>query len=88
MGTAAAAMLSGAPFLAPAARAQPAPQHPNVLFIMTDDIGWEQVGLYHRGIGLGETPNIDRIGQEGAMRFARLVWARVSLGAPAPCAAV
>jgi hypothetical protein len=33
---------------------------PNILFIMGDDIGWMQVGVYHRGIGIGETPNIDR----------------------------
>jgi arylsulfatase A-like enzyme len=39
---------------------------PNILFIMGDDIGWMQVGLYHQGIGIGETPNIDRIGKEGA----------------------
>ena len=39
---------------------------PNILFIMADDIGWMQVGLYHEGIGIGETPNIDRIGREGA----------------------
>jgi hypothetical protein len=32
---------------------------PNILFIMGDDIGWIQVGVYHRGIGIGETPNID-----------------------------
>jgi len=40
---------------------------PNVLFIMGDDIGWMQVGVYHRGIGLGETPNIDRLAHEGGM---------------------
>jgi hypothetical protein len=34
---------------------------------MGDDIGWMQVGIYHRGLALGETPNIDRIGQEGAV---------------------
>src|SRR5215472_6781053 len=39
---------------------------PNILFIMGDDIGWMQVGVYHRGIGLGETPNIDRLAHEGA----------------------
>jgi arylsulfatase len=39
---------------------------PNILFIMGDDIGWMQVGLYHEGLAVGETPNIDRIGQEGA----------------------
>src|SRR5690242_18614217 len=49
------------------AQAQPAPQHPNILFIMADDIGLMQVGAYHRGIALGETPNIDRIGQEGGL---------------------
>jgi arylsulfatase A-like enzyme len=38
---------------------------PNILFIMGDDIGMMQVGLYHEGIALGETPNIDRIGKEG-----------------------
>jgi arylsulfatase A-like enzyme len=42
------------------------PQKPNILFIMGDDIGWMQPGIYHEGLGLGETPNIDRIGQEGA----------------------
>jgi len=40
---------------------------PNILFIMGDDIGWMQVGVYHRGIGLGETPNIDRLAHEGGM---------------------
>jgi arylsulfatase A-like enzyme len=41
-------------------------QKPNILFIMGDDIGWMQPGIYHEGLGLGETPNIDRIGREGA----------------------
>src|SRR6476469_3937418 len=41
-------------------------QKPNILFIMGDDIGWMQPGIYHEGLGLGETPNIDRIGHEGA----------------------
>ncbi len=40
---------------------------PNILFIMGDDIGWMQPGIYHRGVMVGETPNIDRIGHEGAM---------------------
>ena len=39
---------------------------PNILFIMGDDIGWMQVVSYQGGLGLGETPNIDRIGNEGA----------------------
>jgi hypothetical protein len=40
---------------------------PNILFIMGDDIGWMQVGAYHRGLALGETPNIDRLAREGGM---------------------
>jgi len=40
---------------------------PNILFIMGDDIGWMQPGIYHRGLMLGETPNIDRIGREGGL---------------------
>jgi len=39
---------------------------PNILFIMGDDIGIMNVGAYHRGLMVGETPNIDRIAQEGA----------------------
>jgi arylsulfatase len=42
-------------------------QRPNILFIMGDDIGWMQPSIYHRGLMVGETPNIDRIGHEGAM---------------------
>ena len=36
---------------------------PNILFIMGDDIGWMQPSIYHRGLMVGETPNIDRIGK-------------------------
>ena len=46
---------------------QPQGQKPNILFIMGDDIGWMQPGIYHRGLMVGETPNIDRIGNEGAI---------------------
>src|SRR5215813_480867 len=42
-------------------------QKPNILFIMGDDIGWMQTSIYHRGLMVGETPNIDRIGNEGAI---------------------
>jgi arylsulfatase A-like enzyme len=44
-----------------------APARPNILFIMGDDIGWMQPSIYHRGLMVGDTPNIDRIGREGAM---------------------
>src|SRR5512136_432550 len=42
-------------------------EKPNILFIMGDDIGFMQPSIYHRGLGVGETPNIDRIGNEGAI---------------------
>ena len=44
----------------------PAEKKPNILFIMGDDIGWMQPSIYHEGLAVGETPNIDRIGHEGA----------------------
>jgi arylsulfatase A-like enzyme len=46
----------------------PAPgRRPNILMIMGDDIGWFNPSIYHRGIMGYRTPNIDRIGNEGAM---------------------
>ncbi|HTJ58283.1 MAG TPA: arylsulfatase [Devosiaceae bacterium] len=57
----------GAGLASTAALAQPAaPTQPNILFIMGDDIGLMQPGIYHEGLMVGETPNIDRIGKEGA----------------------
>ncbi len=49
------------------AAAQAADKKPNILFIMGDDIGWMQPSIYHRGLMVGETPNIDRIGNEGGI---------------------
>jgi arylsulfatase A-like enzyme len=51
------------------AQAQPAPsgQRPNILFIMGDDIGWFNIGAYHRGIMAGRTPNLDKLASEGMM---------------------
>jgi len=40
---------------------------PNIIFIMGDDIGIMQPGIYHRGLMVGETPSIDRIGNEGGI---------------------
>ena len=54
------------PASTPAAAQQQPAQKPNILFIMGDDIGWMQPSIYHGGLMSGETPNIDRIGQEGA----------------------
>ena len=48
-------------------QAQPAAPKPNILFVMTDDVGFMAPRIYHQGLMVGETPNIDRIGQEGLM---------------------
>jgi arylsulfatase A-like enzyme len=44
-----------------------ATEQPNVLLIMADDVGWFDVGAYHRGIMGTRTPNIDRVAAEGAL---------------------
>src|SRR5262249_23593114 len=52
------------------AQQQPAPtsgRKPNILFIMGDDIGWYNVSAYNMGLMGYRTPNIDRIGREGAV---------------------
>ena len=40
---------------------------PNILVIMSDDIGVWNISAYHRGMMGGRTPNIDRIASEGAL---------------------
>ncbi|MCE4564548.1 sulfatase [Maribellus sp. CM-23] len=40
-------------------------QKPNILFIMSDDHAYQAISAY--GFGLNETPNIDRIAEEGAI---------------------
>jgi arylsulfatase A-like enzyme len=50
-----------------AAPTQAADKKPNILFIMGDDIGIMQPSCYHRGLMVGETPNIDRIANEGGI---------------------
>src|SRR5271169_1198669 len=44
------------------------PQKPNIVFIMGDDIGWSNIGVYNQGIMAGKTPNLDQLAAEG-MRF-------------------
>ncbi|PAY03734.1 arylsulfatase [Bradyrhizobium sp. UFLA03-84] len=55
-----------APAASPAPSA-PSGRKPNILFIMGDDIGWFNVSAYNMGIMGYRTPNIDRIGREGAI---------------------
>jgi arylsulfatase A-like enzyme len=40
---------------------------PNIVFIMGDDIGWFNIGAYHRGIMSGRTPNLDKLAAQGVM---------------------
>ena len=40
---------------------------PNILFIMGDDVGWFNIGAYHRGIMSGKTPHLDKLAKEGMM---------------------
>src|ERR687897_68202 len=40
---------------------------PNILVIFGDDNGWFSTSIYNRGMMGYQTPNIDRIGNEGAM---------------------
>jgi arylsulfatase A-like enzyme len=43
-------------------------QRPNIIFIMGDDIGWANIGVYNQGIMAGRTPSLDRLASQG-MRF-------------------
>ena len=69
VGTCIAALSALSPALAQAPQPQPrpqtAPQKPNIVVIMGDDIGMWNIGAYHRGLMAGRTPNIDRIAAEG-----------------------
>jgi arylsulfatase len=40
-------------------------KRPNILVIMGDDVGWFNIGAYHRGIMSGKTPNLDRLAADG-----------------------
>ncbi|WP_330444119.1 arylsulfatase [Flavobacterium sp. C4GT6] len=40
-------------------------QNPNILVIMSDDMGWQNLSIYGLGTMGYTTPNIDRIGREG-----------------------
>jgi len=42
-------------------------KQPNILFIMADDVGWSNIGAYHRGILASRTPHLDRLAAEGML---------------------
>jgi arylsulfatase len=43
------------------------PSKPNIVFVMGDDIGWFNIGAYHRGMMASRTPNLDRLAAEGTL---------------------
>jgi arylsulfatase A-like enzyme len=47
--------------------AQNSGKKPNILFIMGDDVGWFNIGAYHRGIMSGKTPNLDKLASQGML---------------------
>ena len=55
--------LVGGALLSTALMAKP----PNIFVIMSDDVGWQNVSAYSHGVMGYDTPNIDRIAQEGVM---------------------
>ncbi len=46
----------------------PSVTKPNIVVIMSDDVGWFNIGAYNQGIMAGRTPNLDKLASEG-MRF-------------------
>ena len=49
------------------AGAQATGKKPNILVIMGDDVGWFNIGAYHRGIMSGKTPNLDKLAAQGML---------------------
>lgn len=64
---AAAAMTTAAVAPAHSADNPKQTEKPNILAIMTDDLGIWNISAYHRGMMGGRTPNIDRLANEGAL---------------------
>jgi arylsulfatase A-like enzyme len=51
----------------PGSQKQNGKKLPNILVIMSDDVGVWNISAYHRGMMGGRTPNIDRIASQGAL---------------------
>ncbi|MCP4506698.1 MAG: sulfatase-like hydrolase/transferase, partial [Fuerstiella sp.] len=68
MGVPALAALILASAIAVCAQADADTRKPNVVVVFVDDLGWKDLGCY--GSKFYETPNIDRLAEQGAM-FSR-----------------
>jgi arylsulfatase A-like enzyme len=61
-------LLAGAAAMGVAqSRGHAADRRPNIIYIMGDDIGWFNIGAYHRGMMSGKTPNLDKLAAQGMM---------------------
>ena len=61
------------------------PRKPNILFIVSDDTGYGDLGPYGGGEGRGmPTPNIDRLAKEG-MTFFSFYASRAARPVARPC---
>jgi arylsulfatase A-like enzyme len=65
--TSAVALSTTLAFATLPATAQQQQRPPNILVIMGDDVGWFNIGAYHRGMMSGKTPNLDKLASEGMM---------------------
>src|SRR6478735_6830654 len=71
----------GAVFAAsPQAIAQQQQRPPNILVVMGDDVGWFNIGAYHRGMMSGKTPNLDKLAKDGMMFTDYYAEARCTAG--------
>jgi hypothetical protein len=66
-GVAASILFAASPGTSGTALAQESAKKPNILVIMGDDVGWFNIGAYHRGMMSGKTPNLDKLAAEGMM---------------------
>jgi Sulfatase len=66
-GVVAAILFAASPGSSGTALAQASAKKPNILVIMGDDVGWFNIGAYHRGIMSGKTPNLNKLADEGMM---------------------
>jgi arylsulfatase A-like enzyme len=63
-----AALIVGCALAAAPSSAVAQQAKPNIIVIMGDDIGWENIGAYHQGLMYDTTPNLDKLAAEG-VRF-------------------
>jgi arylsulfatase A-like enzyme len=66
-GVVASILFAASPGSSGVALAQASAKKPNILVIMGDDVGWFNIGAYHRGMMSGKTPNLDKLADEGMM---------------------